>query len=56
MNKRKRLLVVSTLLTVSVSGIMTSLGIFLNSVPLLILSSLILVSLPFTTYKVIKNN
>jgi len=55
MSKRKRILL-TMFLTIIVLGLMTSAGIFMSSVPILVLSTLLLVSLPFTAYQLVKNS
>ncbi len=54
MNKRRKILL-TMFLTIIVSGLMTSAGIFMSSVTILVLSTLLLVSLPFTAYQLAKN-
>lgn len=56
MNERRKCLLGIMLLTLCISGIMTALGIFLNHIPILIFSSLLIVSLPFPVYRLVKNN
>lgn len=56
MNKRQRKWLAAMLLTISASGILATMGTFLNNIPLFIFSVLLLLSLPLIAHHIVKNN